>query len=88
MESAIYAATKFFLGDYYKTFGSGTPTVEEYVKATLDDPEQFDPGPQWWQFGSVGKPFVVEDGKMRYLSGRFPGDAEELARRVIEASME
>jgi len=41
MEQGIYHATKLFLGDYYKTYGAGTDSVEEIVKKRLDDRSQF-----------------------------------------------
>lgn len=82
MESSIYQITRPFLGDYYKTYGAGTPDVEEYVKSGLDDPEkQFVVGPKWW--GTV-TPMVVEDEAYRYVSGRFPPDAQKLADRAVE----
>lgn len=87
MESSIYGMTCAFLGDYYKTFGAGTPNVEDYVAATLDDATQFDSGPRWYQIMQAGQPFVVEDEKMNYLSARYPPDAQKLAERVIEMSM-
>jgi hypothetical protein len=43
--------------------------------ASLDDPAQFDAGPR-----SLKQPFVVEDG--RYVSARWPGDAELFAQRL------
>lgn len=88
MEKSVYNLTSSLLGDYYKTFGAGTPTVEEYVTATLDDPQQFNAGPSWWNVMQVNSPFVVEDPNMRYVSARFPPDAQKLAERVIELSLE
>lgn len=32
MENSAYWATRLFLGDYYKTYGAGTPNVEEFVR--------------------------------------------------------
>lgn len=40
MEESIYQATRVFLGDYYKTYGAGTPSVEQIVKEKLDEPEK------------------------------------------------
>ena len=40
-EQAIYQATRLFLCDYYKTYGPGSPSVEEIVTAKLDSPSQF-----------------------------------------------
>lgn len=82
MESTIYTMTSPFLGDYYKTYGKGTPDVEEYVKKGLDDPEkQFVQGPKWW---GMGTPMNVEDDAYRYVSGRFPPDAAKVANRAVE----
>jgi putative intracellular protease/amidase len=82
MESTIYAVTNPFLGDYYKTYGKGTPDVEEYVKEGLDDPgKQFVQGPRWW---GMGTPMTVEDDVYRYVSGRFPPDAAKVAERAVE----
>lgn len=83
MESAIYRITRLFLGDYYKTYGNCTPNVEDYVKAGLDDPSQFQAGPSLWS-GKSGTPFVVVDKNFRYLSGRYPPDAELLAMKAVE----
>ena len=83
MESAIYQVTRFFLGDYYKTYGGCTPNVEDYVKAGLDNPSQFQTGPSLWS-GKSGTPFVVVDKNFRYLSGRYPPDAEMLAMKAVE----
>jgi putative intracellular protease/amidase len=41
MEQGIFHTTRLALGDYYKTYGAGTPSVEEVVKSKLDDPSQF-----------------------------------------------
>lgn len=41
MEQGIFHATKLFLGDYYKTYGAGTDSVETIVKKKLSDPAQF-----------------------------------------------
>ena len=46
-EQSIYYATMPFLGDYYKTYGAGSKSVEEVVKERLDDPTL-------WK-GSVGR---------------------------------
>ena len=41
MEQGIFNATRLFLGDYYKTYGAGTPSVQEIVTDSLNDPSQF-----------------------------------------------
>lgn len=78
MENSVYWSTRLFLGDYYKTYGHGTPNVQDIVSGSLDDPAT-----QWKASISMSEPFVVEDEKYNYLSGRFPGDAQELADRVV-----
>ena len=76
-EQFIYEATRPLLGDYYKTYGHGTPSVQEIVTSRLDSPEQFQ--------GSLGfSPFVVEDDRFNYISARYPPDAEEFAERVVK----
>jgi len=37
-EQSIYQATRLFLGDYYKTYGAGTPSVQEIVSEKLTNP--------------------------------------------------
>jgi putative intracellular protease/amidase len=76
-EQFIYHVTRLFLGDYYKTYGHGTPSVQEIVTKRLDRPEQFQ--------GSLGfAPFVVEDDGSNYVSARYPPDAEEFGKKVVE----
>ena len=76
-EQFIYNATRLFLRDYYKTYGPGTPSVQEIVTKRLNRPEQFQ--------GSLGfAPFVVEDDKFNYVSARYPPDAEVFAKKVVE----
>ncbi|EXJ92885.1 hypothetical protein A1O3_01439 [Capronia epimyces CBS 606.96] len=41
MEQGIFHATKLFLGDYYKTYGAGTASVENVIKTKLADKAQF-----------------------------------------------
>lgn len=41
MEQSIFWATRMFLGDYYKTYGAGSESVETSVKKRLDDPKQY-----------------------------------------------
>jgi putative intracellular protease/amidase len=77
-ESSAYQSTRLFLGDYYKTYGAGSPNVEDYVKEALDAPSE-----QWRSSANPATPFVVEDEQYNYLSGRWPGDAEALAKRVV-----
>ncbi|KAK5121457.1 hypothetical protein LTR85_005290 [Meristemomyces frigidus] len=78
MESAAYQSTRLFLGDYYKTYGAGTANVEDFVKKSLNDPSK-----QWRSSANPALPFVVEDEGHNYLSGRWPGDAQLLAEKVV-----
>ncbi|KIW65603.1 hypothetical protein PV04_07847 [Phialophora macrospora] len=76
-EQFIYHATRLFLGDYYKTYGHGTPPVQEIVTKRLDRAEQF-------QRSLSFTPFVVEDEAYNYVSARYPPDAEEFGKKVVE----
>lgn len=78
-ENAAYQSTRLLLGDYYKTYGAGSANVEAVVKACLDDPTK-----QWKGSVNPGVVWVVEDERLAYLSGRWPGDATALAERVVE----
>lgn len=40
-EQGIYQATRLFLGDYYKTYGHGSPSVQDIVTKKLDSSSQF-----------------------------------------------
>ncbi|KAI9718518.1 MAG: hypothetical protein M1828_006701 [Chrysothrix sp. TS-e1954] len=82
MEMGAWYATRLFLGDYYRTFGGEAETVEVAVRSVLDRPEV------QWRGSLGGGGFVVEDEKFRYLSGRFPPDADGLARRAVEVVRE
>lgn len=79
VESSIYQATRFVLGDYYKTYGAGTPNVETVVQNVLDHPDT-----QWKGSANIFSPFVVEDEKYNYISARFPGDVPALAEKIVE----
>ncbi|RDL34779.1 Class I glutamine amidotransferase-like protein [Venustampulla echinocandica] len=76
-EQLAYWSTKVFMGDYYKTYGSGSANVEEVVRKRLENPDK--------QFKSslIPKPFVVQDDTYNYLSARFPGDVQLLAEETI-----
>lgn len=78
MEQGIFWTTRPFLGDYYKTFGAGSQSVEEDLTASG----------AVWKGSMGGAPFVVEDDEYNYVSGRFPPDAEALAQRVVEMLQE
>ena len=75
-ENAAFWGTRLFLGDYYKTYGAGSECVEQSVAKRLRSKGQ-------WKGYSGFSPFVVEDRKYRYMSGRWPGDARLLGERVV-----
>ena len=75
-EHAAFWGTRLFLGDYYKTYGAGSPCVEHSVSKRLRNKKQ-------WKGYAGFSPFVVEDRKYRYMSGRWPGDAALLAEKVV-----
>ena len=80
MEESIFWLTWLFLGDYYKTYGSGSKSVQGFVEDGLDNPKQFVNSPSW----NASVPFIVEDETYNYVTGRFPPDAWKLARRAVE----
>ena len=83
MERSAYLATFWRRGTYYRTYPA---YVEDEVRAALAKPEDFERGPR--ELSKRGTrdddthAFVVEDG--RYLSGRWPGDAYLIAKRLNE----
>ena len=80
MEESIFWLTRLFLGDYYKTYGYGSKSVQRFVEDGLDSPDQFQNSPGW----NPGAPFVVEDTTYNYVTGRFPPDAWTLATKAVE----
>ena len=79
-EKVAFHGTRLFLGDYYKTYGAGSESVEQAVCKRLRDKGK---GGLWR--GYIGfKPYVVESKRYRYVSARWPGDADELAAKVVE----
>ncbi len=79
MELAAHALTFMKLGRHYRTYDA---YLEDEVTALLDDPGQFERGPIVLSARpNPEQGFVVEDGN--YLSARYPGDAWELARRLM-----
>lgn len=77
MEQSIFWATRAILGDYYKTYGACSESVEASVTKRLDNPKQF--------YKSLGpSPFIRRDEKYNYISARFPPDAKLLAGAAIE----
>jgi putative intracellular protease/amidase len=80
MEESIFWLTRLFLGDYYKTYGYCSKSVQKFVEDGLDDPKQFVNSRSW----NAGAPFIVEDETYNYVTGRFPPDAWLLAKRAVE----
>lgn len=77
MEQGIWWATRAVLGNYYKTYGAGSDSVEAEVKKRLNFPDI------QWKSSLSPTPFVVEDTMHNYLSGRYPPDAQLLADKAI-----
>jgi putative intracellular protease/amidase len=82
MERSAYLATFWLRGKYYRTYPK---YVEDEVKENLAALEDFERGPR--ELSKRGTrdddthAFVVEDG--RYVSGRWPGDAYLLAKKLL-----
>jgi putative intracellular protease/amidase len=79
MERSAYLATAWKLGRYYRTYPA---YVRDEVRAALDDPAQFEPGPRTLRRGTHTDhrhAFAVED--RNYLSARWPGDSYLFAQR-------
>lgn len=74
MEQSIFWGTRLFLGDYYKTYGAKSKSVQEFVEDGLDEPRK--------QF--ITDSPCVEDKTYRYVSGRYPPDAWGLAKRAVD----
>lgn len=80
MERGAYLLTGWRLGRYYRTYPA---YVEDEVREALARPEDLQVGPRGLKRGTDADDraaFVVEDG--HYLSGRWPGDAYLLGRRL------
>ncbi|MCJ1288579.1 hypothetical protein MMC34_000107 [Xylographa carneopallida] len=77
-EGTAYWGTRLFLGDYYKTYGAGSESVETSVKKRLDNPLQ------QYRYSLGTSPFVVQDENYNYISGRFPADAALLGQETIK----
>jgi hypothetical protein len=82
MERTAFWATAWRRGRYYRTYPA---YVEDEVRGALGSPHQFERGPiELFRRGTRdddGPAFVVEDGS--YVSGRWPGDAYLLAKKLI-----
>lgn len=82
MELSAWWMTRWWLGDYYRTY---PVTVQDEVKASLADPCDFQRGPLWPQRDSeseLQRGFVVRDGN--YLSARWQGDAHRFGQTFVE----
>ena len=76
-ELLAWNLTRFYLGDYYRTYPT---TVEDEVTAALARPEDFQHGPLSVARDTPERPngfSVVDD---RYVSARWPGDAHGFSR--------
>ena len=82
MERSAYLATFWLRGRYYRTYPM---YVEDEVRAALASPDHFERGPRELSKRGTREDdthaFVVEDG--RYVSGRWPGDAYLIARKLL-----
>jgi putative intracellular protease/amidase len=84
MERSAYLATFWRRGRYYRTYDA---YVEDEVRAALANPDDdFVRGPRTLSKRGTREDdthaFVVEEG--RYVSGRWPGDAYLIAKKLIE----
>jgi putative intracellular protease/amidase len=83
MERSAYLATFWRRGKYYRTYPA---YVEDEVTAALASPDHFERGPKTLSKRGTRDDdthaFVVEDG--RYVSGRWPGDAYLIAKKLME----
>ena len=76
-ETCIYQGTRLFLGDYYKTYGHGSPSVQDIVTKRLNNSEQLQS-----KWGVA--PFVVEDETYNYVSARYKPGEEAFGSKVVE----
>ena len=83
MERAAYFSTFWRRGRYYRTYPA---YVEDEVRAALASPDDFQRGPKNLSKRGTREDdthaFVVEDG--RYISGRWPGDAWLIGKKLLE----
>jgi putative intracellular protease/amidase len=75
MERAATLLTSWKVGDYYRTYPE---YVEDECRRAVGTAGTFERGPLSNDYRA---PFVVEDGDL--VTARWPGDAAELARRLI-----
>ncbi|KJZ71852.1 hypothetical protein HIM_08780 [Hirsutella minnesotensis 3608] len=76
-EEVSYWGTRAFLGDYYKTYGVPSPTMEAVVRKALDNPDA-----QFKQ-SLLPMPFIVEEQKYNYISGRYAVDMDILSEKLV-----
>ena len=98
MEKGIYYATAPVLGSYYRTYPEYTAdevSPQNHVSCNLgtsDIIRQVESlvGKPFYKNGGITNmaPFVVVDKTYRYVSGRFPGDAELFANTFLELMKE
>ncbi|MET8678970.1 type 1 glutamine amidotransferase domain-containing protein [Streptomyces sp. NPDC004647] len=81
LELTAWNLTRFWLGDYYRTYRR---TVQSEVLAALADPSDFVSGPPLPRRDTARRPrrgFTVQDGN--YVSARWPGDCHRLAMQYL-----
>ncbi len=81
LELAAWSLTRWWLGDYYRTYPI---TVEDEVTAALESADDFLCGPPALlrdRPDKLTRGFVVRDGN--YLSARWPGDAHRFAHEFL-----
>ena len=82
-ELLAYNMTRLWMGDYYLTYPE--ITVEDEVKACLNDTNNFIKGPKPMFRDSMSKlsrGFIVQD--RNYISARWPGDAHLFSLKFID----
>lgn len=82
LEFGGWALTRFWLGDYYRTYPT---TVQAEVTAALKESADFRTGPPAILRDSpnhLRRGFTVKDGN--YLSARWPGDCYRLASEYVD----
>jgi hypothetical protein len=82
MELSAWWMTRWWLGDYYRTY---PVTVQDEVIASLASPGDFQQGPFWPRRDSASEPqtgFVVRDGN--YLCARWQGDCHRFGQAFVE----
>jgi len=81
LELTAWSMTRWWLGDYYRTYPQ---TVQDEVVSVLASPDDFVCGPPALlrdRPDKLERGFVVRDGN--YLSARWPGDAHRFAYEFV-----